>query len=280
MMQRIANGSYRKITKVLSVILITIVVVTSGCARREAEQPITEEFSSEIAETLSEARADPAAQMSALELCRVSGQCGVGLDGSLCTEDAHCFTDESLYCDTVVFDGDAANVCEPLNQLGERCSEDRQCVDGLYCDNTIGDGDSGNLCEPLNTAGAPCITDNQCISGLYCDIVVADGNPANLCKSLNGMGGSCAADSQCGEGLYCDTLTEDGDAANICEPPNHEGNACFYEYQCADGLYCDLTIEDDNAQFICRSPAQAGAACFYDYQCTSRQCDRLSKVCR
>jgi hypothetical protein len=102
----------------------------------------------------------------------------------------------------------AGETCQPLNGLGQNCSNWVGCVDGSIC--------TGTVCQaggPLPSGdGGPCASPSDCQLGLLC--IAGDGG-ANACTPQLAPGAPCQFNSYC-QGL-CDT--EAGACISFCNGP-------------------------------------------------------------
>ena len=133
-----------------------------------------------------------------------------------------------------------AEETEPIaafpSEAGERCADDRDCIDALVCEDGICGIQNGTA-----RIDRRCLNALDCTEGLDC--------VANVCvdNSCSGYRELCSADADCCSGICA--VREYGSRTKTCIDP------CYVSYLCDT----DCCAAVPNGQFACieRGPATA-----------------------
>lgn len=89
-----------------------------------------------------------------------------------------CYRTDSLYCN---------GTCQPLQAIGENCTDSSACKDGLFCDF------DSSICTAPHPDGAACDSDYECQSD-HCDLGTGSGSEGTCA-------GATVTAQQCADGM-------------------------------------------------------------------------------
>jgi hypothetical protein len=126
-----------------------------------------------------------------VDVGQASGECGTGLEGGRCREDADC---QSFHC--IAVDDAGKRACATGADFFSLCNRDRDCAEG-HC--SLPAGSIVGACSG-QTVREPCFTKLDCAAGMSCVIVIGakqlDLPGVGMCTS-GANGEPCAANQDC-----------------------------------------------------------------------------------